>query len=298
MSLIEILNELRAREQASPVIATAKEWNRDFEKGDFSEWTAENAVISKRDPHEGTYCCNLAETGARITQTLDDPIPVNAVFEFSCWFNRKVHGDAWTLRMIHTDGTTNNMSGSLVTAGWQREWFPRSEMRAEKILSAIVIISYAGDFYVDKVVLGLATEVITGAVEASQAIPENLQGEIIARPKGGILETDSVTFPPAAWRTVVSYEPLTDWKFELAKILVSCPDDVMYRLRWNENVISAAVYVTGGIPWTDWYPWDYEHMRGDGVKEFEIQVMDPIGTSTATCHAEIVGEVVPWEFNT
>ena len=135
-----------------------------------------------------------------------------------------------------------------------------------------------------------------------QATPASLQGEMIARPKGGtpagVLKTGSIV-TALAWAPVVQYViPSDALKFELAKILVSCPNDVLYRLRWNGVVISAEVFVTGGIPFTDWFPWDYENMRGDGVKAFDIQVQFPVGGAAATCHGEIVGETVAYDFNT
>ena len=136
--------------------------------------------------------------------------------------------------------------------------------------------------------------------DSKQTTPKNLQGEMIARPKGGVRETDSVT-TTLAWQVVVTYTVpagvVSDWKFELAKILVSCPNDVLYRLRWNGVVISPEVYVTGGIPFTDWFPWDYYPMTGDGTSTFKIQVYDPTGAAVDICHAEIVGEDVPWAFN-
>jgi len=283
--------------EVSPLEPTVKNWNRGFELGDFTSWTAVDAVISTVDPYKGNYCCNLTKTAASITQTLDDPMPVNAVFEFSAWFKRKAEGDAYTLRMIHTDGSTNDVSGSLTEEGWERSYFGRGFMHTGKILSGIAVISYAGDFYVDKVTMGLATEVITGALEVNQGTPENLQAEAVPRPKGSVLEADSVTTTDT-YATVVSYTvPSSDWRFELAKILVSCPEDVMYRLRWNENVIGAEVYVTGGIPFTDWFPWAYKTMRGGDSKAFDIQAKYPAGGAAATCHAEIVGEYVNWDFN-
>jgi len=136
--------------------------------------------------------------------------------------------------------------------------------------------------------------------DSKQTTPKNLQGEMIARPKGGVRETDSVT-TTLAWQVVVTYTVpagvVSDWKFELAKILVSCPNDVLYRLRWNGVVISPEVYVTGGIPFTDWFPWDYENMRGDGVKAFDIQAQFPVGGAAALCHGEIVGEYMRYDFN-
>ena len=69
--------------EVSPLEPTVKDWNRGFELGALTEWTAVDAEISEADPYEGDYCCNLTKTAASITQTLDDPIPVNAIFEFS-----------------------------------------------------------------------------------------------------------------------------------------------------------------------------------------------------------------------
>jgi len=292
---------------ASPVEITLKEWNRDFELGNLDVWTTVNALISTEDPHLGDYCCDLTETGASIIQTLDEPVPVNAVYEFSAWVRKANAVFHYTLRMFHTDGTTNDVAGSITGDDWERVYFERSYMDTSKILEAIGVLSYTpggGRGFVDAIFLGLAAEIISGIVESSQATPENLQGEMIARPKGGVLVTayDDTT---AGWALlgdgtdhVAEYTvPSADWKFELAKILVSCPNDVLYRLRWGAVVISAEVYVTGGIPFTDWFPWDYYTMRGDGTRTFNIQVMFPAGGAAAVCHAEIVGEYVPWDFN-
>ena len=128
-------------------------------------------------------------------------------------------------------------------------------------------------------------------VYVAQPTPGTLQAEVIARPKGGILEKNSVTttdtYATVATRTV------TDGKtFQLAKVLVSCPEDVMFKIRWDGDDIGAEVYVTGGIPFTDWFPWDYYEMAGDGAKAVDIQVKYPTDGAAATCHAELVGEEV------
>jgi len=285
---------------ASIVEITLKDWNRDFTEGTLVEWSYVNAEISTEDPHEGDYCVDLTETGAYILQTLDEPVPVSAVYEFSAWMRRPTGVAAsFTLRMHHTDGTVSDAVGSLVREGWRRMYFGRSFMNTSKILSAVSVRSYepgGGRFFVDKIFLGIANEIIAGSVETLQANPENLQAEVIARPKGGVLETDSIT-TTVAYQTVVEYTVPDDYKFELAKILISCPENVEYRLRWGTSVISAVVFVTGGIPFTDWFPWDYEHMRGDDTKTFNIQVRFPADGEAAVCHAEIVGEYVNWTFN-
>ena len=97
--------------------------------------------------------------------------------------------------------------------------------------------------------------------------------------------------------TVVEYIDPNLYKYMLTKILVSCPEDVMYRIRFGGTVKSAEVYVTGGIPFTDWFPWGWAKMWGDGEKTIDIQVKYPSGGAAATCHAELVGEYVPKAFN-
>ncbi|MCW3989134.1 MAG: hypothetical protein NWE88_03560 [Candidatus Bathyarchaeota archaeon] len=155
---------------ASAVESTLKDWNRNFTEGTLTEWTYVGAEISTEDPYDGLYCVNLTETGAYILQTLDEPLPVNSVYEFSVWLKRP-NGvtSRYILRMHHTDGTTNDVSGSLTSDGWQRVYFERSMMWADKILSSISIRSYevsGGQLFVDSMFLGLATEIITGSVDA------------------------------------------------------------------------------------------------------------------------------------
>ncbi|MCW4048767.1 MAG: hypothetical protein NWE89_03420 [Candidatus Bathyarchaeota archaeon] len=285
---------------ASLVEITLKDWNRDFTEGTLAEWTYVDAEVSTEDPYEGPFCVNLTKTGAYMVQTLDEPVPVYSVYEFSAWFKRKASGDAVILEMRHTDGTVNQVGASLLTDEWFRFYFDRSEMRTDKILSAIAIISVSGDFFVDKVFLGITTDVMAGSVESLQAIPRSLQSEVIARPKGKVLESGDVTFTgaAAAWQLVADHTPDDGDRFELTKILVSCEDAAVYQLRWGGAVIGAEeVYVTGGIPFTDWFPWNYHEMEGDGSLAFELYVIDPSDASTATCYAEIVGEDVLSGFN-
>jgi len=122
-------------------------------------------------------------------------------------------------------------------------------------------------------------------------IPASEQGPVIPRPKGGVLKKGSVT-TTASYQTVASHVVTNGKTFQLAKILVSCDTDVMFKLRWNGADISAEVYVPAKVPFTDWFPWDYYAMVGDGVKIFDIQAKYPSGGSAGTCHVEIVGEEV------
>ena len=119
----------------------------------------------------------------------------------------------------------------------------------------------------------------------------DVESFIIPRPKGGILEKGSVT-TTSSYKTVAS-RTVTDGKeLQLAKILVSCDKDVQYKLVWDGSDISAEVIVTANIPFTDWYPWDYYTMEGDGAKQLLLQAKYPTGGAAGTCYGEIVGEEV------
>jgi len=126
-------------------------------------------------------------------------------------------------------------------------------------------------------------------VKQSQA--SDLQAEVIPRPKGGIRDKGSVTSTDT-YQTVVSRTVTNAKTFQLAKILISCSEDVMYKLRWNGADISAEVIVPADTPWTDWFPWSAYDMDGDGTKAFDIQVKYPSGASAGTCHVEFMGEEV------
>jgi len=121
--------------------------------------------------------------------------------------------------------------------------------------------------------------------------PPAEQGPLVPRPKGGVLEKGSLTTTDT-YQTVASRTVTSGKQFQLAKILVSCDKDVMYKLRWSNADVSMEVYVPGTVPFPDWFPWDYVTMVGDGSKKFEVQVKYPAGGSAGTCHAEIVGEEV------
>jgi len=123
------------------------------------------------------------------------------------------------------------------------------------------------------------------------SIPPGQESLTIPRPKGGVLEKGSVT-TTGTFQTVASRVVTDGRTFQLAKILVSADEDVIYKLRWNGTDISAEVYVTAKLPFTDWFPWDYYTMLGDGIKVFDIQVKYPDGGSEGTCFCEIVGEEV------
>jgi hypothetical protein len=94
----------------------------------------------------------------------------------------------------------------------------------------------------------------------------------------------------ADYVTVVEITVTKDKTFHLAKIVVSCPEDVMFKLVWDGEDISVEYYVMGKLPFTDWFPWGWHPCVGDGLKKLELQAKYPAGGIAETVHAEICGE--------
>jgi len=122
-------------------------------------------------------------------------------------------------------------------------------------------------------------------------IPELPTGEVIPLPKGGILKKGSVT-TTNTYQTIASHVVTSAKTFKLTKILISCDQDVMYQLRWAGTGISAEVLVMAKIPFTDWFPYAYYDMLGDGLKVVDIRVKYPSGGSAGICNVELVGQEV------
>ena len=120
-------------------------------------------------------------------------------------------------------------------------------------------------------------------------VPASEQAPVIPRPKGGSKAKGSVT-TTANYQEVCSITPVNGKALQLAKSLVSCDQDVMYKLQWNGVDIGPEIYVPGTFPFTDWYPWDYETMSGDGAKKLALLAKYPTGGAAGTCYGELVGE--------
>ena len=119
------------------------------------------------------------------------------------------------------------------------------------------------------------------------------QVDVYPKPKGTITVNGSVA-------TGTEYADVGDCKhivtedkvFKLAKITVSCPEDVMVKVVFGEADISIEYHVMAKLPFTDWFPfeWNKSNLKGDGTKEIKIQAKYPAGGSATTVFAELSGE--------
>lgn len=121
------------------------------------------------------------------------------------------------------------------------------------------------------------------------SIPENEL--VIPRPKGGITETGAYT-TTASLAEALAHVVTDLMSFQLAKITLSCDKDFAYQLYWNGAPIGAEVSIPANTPFTDWFPWDYADMDGNGVKKFAIWAKYPTDGEAGTLNLEINGEEI------
>jgi hypothetical protein len=129
----------------------------------------------------------------------------------------------------------------------------------------------------------------TRFVTISVEVPPTQQAPVIPRPMGGSKDEGSVT-TTANYQEVAAITPGKGYTLQLAKSLVSCDQDVMYKLQWNALDIGPEVLVAAKTPTPDWYPWGYEVMEGDGALKLALLAKYPSGGSAGTCFGELVGE--------
>ena len=115
--------------------------------------------------------------------------------------------------------------------------------------------------------------------------------EVIPRPLGVKKVRGSAT-TAEDYATIAEIVVSKDKTFHLTKVVVSCAEDVIFKLVWDGEDISPEYYVMGKLPFTDWFPWGWNPCIGDGKKKFELQAKHPPGGVAATVNVEICGEEV------
>jgi len=120
-------------------------------------------------------------------------------------------------------------------------------------------------------------------------VTTRITGEVTPRPKGGKGAKGTIE-TTAAYVTVAEYVVTKGKTFNLAKIAVSCKEDVWVKVRWDGTDISIEYLITGKIPFTDWFPMNWYPMVGDGTKKVDIQAK--YDSTSSDVYAELTGEEV------
>jgi len=113
---------------------------------------------------------------------------------------------------------------------------------------------------------------------------------IIPKPEGAIPTKGSLAATSGTYQNVVAYTVTNTKTFHLSKIVCSCDQDSWVKILWDGSDVSVEYLITAGFPFTDWFPWDWQNMQGDGVKQVVIQGKQK--TTSGVIYGEIVGEEV------
>jgi len=119
--------------------------------------------------------------------------------------------------------------------------------------------------------------------------------EVIPKPKGdkGAKNTTGyATTSSYATVTGAEYTITKDKTFHLAKLVVSCDQDVLVKLRFDGTDQTIEYYVSGKLPTEFWYAWGEKSFLGDGTKKIDVQAKYPTGGATGTLWVEFRGEEV------
>lgn len=129
---------------------------------------------------------------------------------------------------------------------------------------------------------------------AVPGIPPEMR--VIPKPTGPIVQKGSLATPTTEYQKVAEYTVTKDKRFQLAKIAVSCSEDIIVQLFWGEEALSIPYYIMAKLPFTDWFPLDYylvtheEFLKGNGNTKLALKAKIPSGGTAAEVNAEIVGE--------
>lgn len=130
--------------------------------------------------------------------------------------------------------------------------------------------------------------------------PETAQVGIGVRvtpsPTGEIVAKGNLAASTTAFQTVAEYTVTKGKRFQLAKIVASCSEDIIVQVYWGAEAISIPYFVMAKLPFTDWFPINYylttheEYLKGNGNTKILLKAKYPSGGSAAEVDGEIVGE--------
>jgi len=116
-----------------------------------------------------------------------------------------------------------------------------------------------------------------------------------AHPTGKIRRKGVLATLTTSYQELVKYKPDKDMLFNLAKITVSCAEDIIAQVFWGDEEITIPYYMSSKFPLTDFFipisrRYDGREIIGDGTTEIKLKVKIPTGGTSAECNGEIAGD--------
>ncbi|MEM1542817.1 MAG: hypothetical protein QXV82_09340 [Ignisphaera sp.] len=120
------------------------------------------------------------------------------------------------------------------------------------------------------------------------SLPETI--EVIPRPKGEtVLTATGIT--DIDWTTILEYTVPENYRFRIAKILVSCEKDAEFTIVWGTQAIHPPTYLTGRVPHVDWFPYGTYTLDGDGTTTLQVQAKYPSTGESGNISVQVCGEL-------
>jgi len=180
--------------------------------------------------------------------------------------------------------------------GYIAEMERSREIRDPKILEALEVIAgkAAPEVVIPPATRELIETITRQVVTATVTEIREVIKEVIPKPTGSLRDYGSKT-TTADYVTIAKIKPSQGKRFKLTKIIVSCSEDVMFKLLWAGQDLGPETYVMAKLPYADWFPYGYKtkdnkELLGDGSDLIELQVKYPSGGSAATCYGELSGD--------
>lgn len=112
---------------------------------------------------------------------------------------------------------------------------------------------------------------------------------VIPKPVSNIRSFGCVAVDSKDFYEVTSIVIPSGKKLQLTKLSVSADDGVMVKVVFGEDDITMVYYISGTSVFTDWFPYNWNPIEGDGTTKLKV-VAKALYTAANVC-ADICGEL-------
>jgi len=113
--------------------------------------------------------------------------------------------------------------------------------------------------------------------------------DIIPRPRCSLRAFGCTAVDSKDFYVIASITVPSGRRLHLTKIVASADDDVMIKIAFGGQDITGVYYVSGSTVLTDWFPYGWNPLTGDGSKQ--VAVLAKASFTSANVCADICGEL-------